>query len=104
MRFKVVTNHKEEKPSRNTADSMDRNNMRDKPITFIDLLDLSCHPANLIEKQQLMSFEKGWPGGFNSSLSVKRKPVKVGNNSVFDTNFIYSKVRGLQQSREIDII
>ena len=49
---KWVTNHKEEKPSRNTADSMDRNNIRDKPsITFIDLLDLSCHPANLIGKK-----------------------------------------------------
>ena len=43
---KVVTNHKEDMPSRNTADSMDRNNIRDKFITFIDLLDLSCHPAN----------------------------------------------------------
>ena len=27
---------------------MDWNNIRDKPITFIDPLDPSCHPANLI--------------------------------------------------------
>ena len=83
---------------------MDRNNIRDKPITFIDPLDLSCHPAHLIGKQQLVSFEMSWPEGFNSSLSVKRKPVKVWNNIVYDKNLIYSKVLGLQESRGIDII
>ena len=78
---------------------MDRNYIRYKSTTFIDPLDLSCHPAHLIGEQQLVSFEIGWPGGFNSSLSVNRKPVKVGNNSVYDTNLIYSKVLGLQVTR-----
>jgi len=36
-------------------------------------------------------------------MAVKRKAVKVGNNNVYDTNLIYSRVLGLQQSRDIDI-
>ena len=52
---------------------MERTNIRDKhSITFIDRLDhdLSCHPAKFIGKQQLMSFEKRWPGGFNSTTNA----------------------------------
>lgn len=36
-------------------------------------------------------------------MAVKRKVVKVGNSNVYDTNLIYYRVLGLQQSRNIDI-
>ncbi|XP_078661436.1 uncharacterized protein LOC144905583 [Branchiostoma floridae x Branchiostoma belcheri] len=127
---KEVTSHKEEKPSRITSDAKDRDKIRDKLLTCIDPLDPTGHPAGLINvvtgqiapetvnahdavdigNDQLVSFEKSWPGGFNASLSklvvtmaAKRKSVKVGNSKVYDTNLIYSRVLGLQQSRDIDI-
>jgi len=125
-----VTSHKEEKPSRIISDAKDRDKIREKLLTCIDPLDPTGHPAGLINvvtgriapetvnahdavdtgNGQLASFEKSWPGGFNASLSkmvvtmaVKRKSVKVGNNNVYDTSLIYSRVLGLQQCRDIDI-
>lgn len=127
---KEVTSHKEEKPSRITSDAKDRDKIRDKLLSCIDPLDPTDHPASLINvvtgriapetvnahdavdigNGQLVSFEKSWPSGFNASLSklvvtmaVKRKAVKVGNKNLYDTNLIYSRVLGLQQSRGIDI-
>jgi len=47
---------------------------------------------------QLVSFEKSWPDGFTLlsklvlTMAVKRKVAKFGNNSVHDTNLIYSRV------------
>jgi len=48
--------------------------------------------------------------GFNVHLlklvvitAVKRNVIKFGNNNVYDTNLIYSRVLRLQQSRDIDM-
>ena len=57
---------------------------------------------------QLVTFEKRLTDGFNPSVSkllvtiaVKRKVTKFENYNVHDTNLIYLRVLGLQQSRDI---
>ena len=56
------------------------------------------------------AFEKDWPVRFNSPIPKKiitivtsKKSLKVGDKYVYDINLIYSRVLGLQQSRNIDL-
>ena len=59
----------------------------------------------------MQEFEKGWPEGFQSTISKKvktvsdsKKHIKVGSQKVDDTSVIYSRVRGNHaSSRDIDI-
>ena len=36
-------------------------------------------------------------------MSASRKHIKIGEVDVYDTNLIYSRVLGLQKSRDIDL-
>ena len=58
----------------------------------------------------MVSFEEGWPTGFNTpipkqivTLNIAKKYVRVGDKEVYDVNLIYSRVLGLQQTRNIDL-
>ena len=106
-------------------------NIREKLQLSIDLLDSSDHPADgivnvvtgliaptslnveqavEIGKTQMISFENTLPTGFYESISKKvvtmnsiKKSIRVGGKDVYDLNLIYSRVLGLQLSREIDL-
>ena len=127
-----VTTHKEEKPSRIRADNQDRVNIREKLQLSIDPLDSSDHPADgivnvvtgliaptslnveqavEIGKAQMISFENALPTGFYETISKKvvtmnstKKSIRIGGKDVYDLNLIYSRVLGLQLSREIDLM
>jgi len=125
-----VTTHKEEKPSRMRADEQDRLKIREKLQMSIDPLEASDHPdavvnvvsglispaninvqnAVVIGNKQKQSFEKSLPSGFYGPISKQvvtmnaaKRSVKVGGKDVYDVNLIYSRVLGLQQSRDIDL-
>ena len=63
-----------------------------------------------IGKQQMASFKKSLPSGFHEPISKRvvtmnavKKCVIVRGNKVYNTNLIYARVLGLQQSRDIDL-
>jgi len=125
-----VTSHKEEKPSRIHGDNQDRSKIREKLQLCIQPLDNDDHPKGLVNiqtgqiqpesvnvehavdigKAQMIAFESSLPSGFNAPLSKKvvtmavtKKSIKVGGKDVYDVNLIYSRVLGLQQTRDIDL-
>ena len=127
-----VTTHKEEKPSCIRADNQDRVNIREKLQLSIDPLDSSDHPADgivnvvtgliaptsvnveqavEIGKAQMISFENALSTAFYETISKKvvimnstKKSIRIGGKDVYDLNLIYSRVLGLQLSREIDLM
>ncbi|MES9884531.1 MAG: hypothetical protein ABW185_27110 [Sedimenticola sp.] len=130
VRSPDVTTHKEELKSRIDADRLDRDNIRQKLTTCIDPIDPTDHPSGIINivngrngpesvnadnavaigDSQMKNYEDSWPSGFHSTLGKKvvsmdatNKHIKVGNTRVFDTKLIYSRVMGLQVSRNINI-
>ena len=62
-------------------------------------------------REAMEQFENRWPTGFDEKISKVvetqaegKKHLKVGETKVFDTNLIYTRVIGLQESsRDIDI-
>ena len=125
-----VTIHKEEKPSRIRSDAEDRDKIRRKLQSCIDPLDPNEHADRVVNivtgrigpekvnasravdigRAQMHSYEESWPAGFNAPLSkqvitmaVTRKVMRVGSTEVCDLNLIYSRVMGLQQSRNIKL-
>ena len=55
-------------------------------------------------------YESGWPESFNKTLnkrivtmSVSKKNIKIDDTPVYDTELIFNRVIGLQQSRDINI-
>ncbi len=60
--------------------------------------------------QQMKDYEAGWPEQFPSSIKKKvitmqetKKSIKVGDTSVYDTELIFNRVMGLQQSGDLNI-
>ena len=58
----------------------------------------------------MVLFEEKWPTGFHNpipkevvTMDIAKKSVRVGNKDVYDVNLIYSRVLGLQQTRNIDL-
>ena len=58
----------------------------------------------------MVSFEEGWPTGFNNpipkqivTLDIAKNCVRLGDKEVYDVNLVYSRVLGLQQTRNIDL-
>ena len=126
----TITCHKQEQKPRIRSDVQDRQNVKEKLQTCIDPLEPDDHPQELVNivtgriapssvnvdrsveigKAQLASYEGTWPDGFNSAIpkqvvtmAVTKKSLTVGNKEVYDVNLIYSRVLGLQQSRDIDL-
>ena len=120
----AVTRHKEEAPSRIASDALDRRKIIDKLQLCMDPISRGDDPddiVNIVTRRlttnnvnvdksvdvwlsQMPSFEKSWPAGSYDSLSSRvvtiaanRKVVKVGSTSVCDSNFIFSRLLGLQQ-------
>ena len=125
-----VTEHKEEMPSRIRSDGVDREKLKDRLNTCIDPLQPDSHPPGLINvvtgrlcpdnvnvddsvnigTKQMNEYELHWPESFNKPLtkqvvlmSVSRKQIKIGQVSVYDTSLIYSRVKRLQQVRDINL-
>ena len=58
----------------------------------------------------MQHFESGLPHSFNAPLkkmvttmSVNKKQIHIGKTPVVDTELIYSRIIGLQQSRELNV-
>ena len=63
-----------------------------------------------IRGQLMKTYEAEWPDSFHRTLkrsvttmSSNRKAIKVDGTPVYDTELIYTRVIGLQQSRDLDI-
>lgn len=63
-----------------------------------------------IGKSQVTIFESSLPQGFYGGISNKvvtmntsKKSIKAGDKDIFDASLTYSRVLGLQQSRDIDL-
>ncbi len=127
---KTMTTHKEEAKSRILSDAMDRAKLKMTLASFIDPLDPTSHPVGLVNianglvspndinvdnsleigQKQMKEFEAGWPDSFHKTLkrSIMKMPdtnkiLKVDGTPVYDTEHIYTRVIGLQQSRNLDI-
>ena len=123
----VMTN-KEEMPSRIKSDNIDRKKLRQKLQISIDPFDTTSHPDGIVHvvngliapksvnvdqsvtigEQLRKDFEASWPLGFYntiprkvSTMSVLKNKITVEKTSVYDTEMIYSRVIGLQASRDI---
>ncbi len=126
---KHVTVHKEESYARMKSDAVDRSKLRSTLSTFIDPLDIDSLPDGLVNiasgqisstivnadqaldigVAQMKRFQSTWPESFNKPLSkcvttmqVGKKSVKGDGIQVYDTELIYNRVLGLQQSRDLD--
>lgn len=126
----VATSHKEEGKSRIKSDATDREKLRTTLSTFIHPLHPSSHPVGLVNianglissnnvnvdssleigKQQMKDFEAGWPTSFHGPLkkNVKtmtsnKKLIKIDGTPVINTEMIYTRVIGLQQSRSLNM-
>ena len=125
-----VITHKEEMNSRIKSDNLDREKIRLKLQTSIDPFATTNHPSNvvnivtgqiapenvnvdqsvLIGEQLRKEYESSWPEGFYQviprrviTMSVTKRQIKVDKMSVYDTELIYSRVIGLQSSRDISM-
>lgn len=122
--------HKEESTSRIENDKKDRNEIRKKVSMCIHPLDPNIHPDQLVNvatgsiappsvnvhkalsigSDQVASFEKVLPSGYWNTIerrvqtmATMRKGVKIGNEVVYDTELIFSRVVGLQATtRDVD--
>ena len=61
-------------------------------------------------QHQMDEFETGWPSSFHKTLKKNvitmpnaKKSIKIEGTPVYDTELLYSRIIGLQQSRELDI-
>lgn len=124
-----VTTHKEENPSRIRSDAQDRENIKKKLEACIDPFDtadheksivnivtgriatdkVNVHDAVAIGKKQMTKYTATWPAGFYSTIpkevvtmAVARKVIRVGSTDVCDVTLIYSRVLGLQATRDIN--
>ena len=125
---KVTTTHMEESMSRIKSDAVDREKLRLTLCSFIDPLDPSSHPEGVVNianglvstnnvnvdkalelgQQQMDEFETGWPSSFHKTLKKNviamrdaKKSIKIEGTPVYDTELLYSRIIGLQQSRDI---
>ncbi len=127
-----VLSHKEELSHRIQTDKMDREHIRQRLNKVINPLEPEQHQSSpalvnivtgqvapdeinvdravSIGQKQLEEFERRLPEGFRASISKKvitmktmRKHITVGSIPVYDTNLIYSRVIGLQGSRDISM-
>ena len=117
--------------SRIKNDAIDREKLNERLSTFIDPLDATSHPVGTVNiangllsssnvnvdesfeigLQQMREFELGWPtNNFHGALKkkvttlvVNNKSIKIDETPVYDTALIYTRVLGLQQSRNLDI-
>ena len=126
----VMTSHKEETKARIQSDAVDREKVRATLSTFIDPFQSNSHPVGILNianglvsdnnvnadssleigQQQMAEFESGWPASFHGTLKKKvttmtsnKKSIKIDGAPVFDTDLIYTRVIGLQQSRDLNI-
>ena len=114
------------------SDGADRQSIQDKLKLCIDQLVPTSHPPTIVNivsgqvaddkvnvqaavaigTRQMQEFEKGWPEGFQSTISKKvntvsdsTRHIKVGSQKVYDTSVIYGRVIGIQaSSRDIESI
>ena len=127
---KVMTTHKEETKSRIKSDAVDREKLRNTLATFIDPLDPTSLPVGMVNianglvssnnvnvdnslqigQQQMHEFESGWPASFHGNLkksvttmAANKKSIQIDGAPVYDTELIYTRVIGLQQSRDLNI-
>ena len=125
-----VLKHKEEQPHRIKADQLDREKLRIQLAKTMHPIIPEQHPSvtelvNIVTgrvapdsvnvdkaleigHQQLRSYEQSLPEGFHNPISrtVKtmasmKKHIDIDNRQIYDTNLIYSRVLGLQGSRDI---
>ena len=71
---------------------------------------VNVEKALAIGKAQMATFENALPAGFYAPISKQvvtmktgKKSVKVGDKDVYDVHVIYTRILGLQQSRDIDL-
>ncbi|KAG0720169.1 hypothetical protein GWK47_006923 [Chionoecetes opilio] len=125
-----TTTHKEETNSRMKSDAAEREKLRTTLFNFIDPLDTSSHPEGIVNiatglvspsnvnvdralqigSQQMNKFEVGWPTNFHATLKKQvttmadsKKSLKIDGAPFRDTELIYIRVIGLQQSLDMDI-
>ena len=72
--------------------------------------NVNVHNALELGNRQMEEFEAGWPASFHKNLkkTVKtmpdvKKSIKIDDTPVYDTELLYSRIIGLQQSREMNI-
>jgi predicted nucleic acid-binding protein len=72
--------------------------------------NVNVHQAVKIGKEQMAVFENSLPSGFYGTitkqvvtLNAAKKSIKVGGKDIYDVNLIYTRVLGLQQSRDVDL-
>lgn len=119
------TVHKKDSKARIAADKVDREEPRRRLETIINPLDSDSHPDNIVSvvtgqiapqpvnvdetvdigTKQLKEFKSKLHEGFYDTINMKveimavmKKSIVVGDTKVYDTNFIYSRVIGLQDS------
>ena len=120
------THHKEEMKGRVKLDCKDRKTLQDKLQICIDPLHHGQHPEELVNIvtgkvvghpavnvhnaipigiQQMEAFEESWPTGFYDTIhntvktmALTRRHLKVANTKVYDTEMIYARAMGLQNS------
>jgi len=58
----------------------------------------------------MTEFQSGWPGNFDGHLKKSlvtmppiKKSIKIDDTHIYDTEQIYTRVIGLQQSRDLNI-
>ena len=113
------------------ADKIDREELRRKLDTCINLMDPEQHPDGIINvvigmivpssvnidqaigigTRQMEELERKLPKVFYGTIQIKvetmavmKKSIKVGDSKVYNTNLIYSRVIGLQtSSRDVNI-
>jgi len=125
----IQTVHKEEAQARISADQADREGLQKKLELCINPLDPEQYSQTImngmigpssvnvdetidIGTRQMEEFESKLPDGFYDSvpmnaetMAMTKKPVKVADSKVYNTELIYSRVMGLQaSSRDINII
>ena len=127
---KVMTTHREESKSRIKSDEVDREKLKTTLSTFIDPLDPTNHPVGIVNianglvsptnvnvdqsvnigHMQMNEFDSGWPDSFHGCLKKcivmmpdNKKYIKIDGTPVYDTELIYTRVIGLQQSRNLNI-
>ena len=131
QRVVIHTHHKEESQARIQNDNDDRCIIRSTLTMCIDPLNNASHPddallniitgevcppdvnvddALCIGKNQMTTFKSGWPTTFYDKLSKvvitmdsKKRHILVGQQKVYDQDFIYGRVLGmLVSSRDIN--
>lgn len=123
----VQVTHKEESPSRINRDGDDRQSLRRALMTCLHPMDPDTHVTGSLLNiwsgqvaqsnvnvdraldigiEQMIQFERSWPEGFYTSLSMevvtfntKKKRLTIGEHAVIDQEAIYARVIGLLVSQ-----